>query len=358
MSEQNHATISAFVTGLPKAELHLHLEGSFEPELMFEISKRNRIDLPYENVEEIKAAYSFKNLQEFLDIYYAGASVLLKKQDFYDLAWAYLEKVASENVRHVEVFFDPQTHTHRGVPFDVVIEGILDALNDGKKKLGMSSYLIMSYLRHLDEGDAIKIFHEGIKYRDEIVGVGLDSSELGNPPSKFAEVFELSKEAGWKLCAHAGEEGPSEYIWEAIDLLKVDRIDHGNRCLEDEKLIAELSKREIGLTICPLSNDKLQVVKDLSEHPMRKLLAKGLKASAHSDDPAYFGGYMNANYTHLAAATEMTRNEIAMMAKHSFETSFLPVEEKAKYLDEIEGYVASNSYLEIMPPKTRQIFSL
>ncbi|QQE11759.1 adenosine deaminase [Planctomycetota bacterium] len=331
--------LKRFAEGIPKAELHLHLEGSFEPELMFEIAARNKVDIPYASIEEVKTAYNFNNLQEFLDIYYAGAGVLLKKRDFYDLTWAYLEKVAAENVKHVEVFFDPQTHTHRGVEFDVVIEGILDALKDGEKKLEVSSYLIMSYLRHLDEDDAIRTLKQGLAYRDEIIGVGLDSSEKGNPPSKFAEVFSMSKEAGWKLCCHAGEEGPSEYIWEAIDLIGVDRIDHGNRCLDDPKLIERLIEMEIGLTICPLSNDKLQVVDDLSEHPLKTMLSKNLKVTSNSDDPAYFGGYMNRNFTDLIEPIGLTEDDIIRLAKNSFETSFLPVNKIAAYCGMIDDYV-------------------
>ena len=331
--------IKAFAEGMPKAELHLHLEGSFEPELMFEIAKRNGVEIPYGSVEEVKAAYAFGNLQEFLDIYYAGAGVLLRKQDFYDLTRAYLERAAADHVKHVEVFFDPQTHTHRGVGFDVVTEGILDALKDGEKELGVSSYLIMSYLRHLDAGDAMRTMHAGLGYKDEIVGVGLDSSEVGHPPSKFSEVFDLSREAGWKLCCHAGEEGPSEYVWEAIDLIKVDRIDHGNRCLEDERLVEEVANRGLGLTVCPLSNDKLQVVGELSEHPIKQMLAKGLKAMINSDDPAYFGGYVNKNYTDLAEAVDLSWEDVVVLAKNSFEVSFLPTEKVSAYLDEIDGYV-------------------
>ncbi|QDU33697.1 Adenine deaminase [Poriferisphaera corsica] len=328
-----------FAQSIPKAELHLHIEGSFEPELMFEIARRNNIPIPYNSINEVKAAYNFNNLQEFLDIYYAGAGVLIHKQDFYDLTYAYLCRAANDNVKHVEIFFDPQTHTHRGISFETVIEGILEALHDARKNLDLSSYLIMSYLRHLDEDDAIRTLQQSLPYRDHITAVGLDSSELGNPPSKFAEVFSLSRDQGYKLCAHAGEEGPAEYIWEALTLLNVDRIDHGNRCLDDLKLITELSNRQIGLTICPLSNDKLQVVSDLSEHPIKTMLEHNLKATINSDDPAYFGGYINQNFTDLITPIGLNEQNIIQLAKNSFQTSFLPDTEIETYLDMIDNYV-------------------
>ena len=328
--------IQAFIHSLPKAELHLHLEGSFEPELMFEIAKRNEVSIPFKSVEEVKDAYKFNNLQEFLDIYYAGANVLLEEQDFFDLTWAYLIQVASENVKHVEVFFDPQTHTDRGVPFSNVINGIQRALNKGESELGVSFKLIMSFLRHLDEASAFKTLEEAMPYKDLIAAVGLDSSELGNPPSKFERVFAEARKRGFKAVAHAGEEGPAEYIWEALDLLKVIRIDHGNRCLDDDKLVARLVKEQIPLTICPLSNLELKVVHNLKDHPLKTLMDKGLMATIHSDDPAYFGGYMDANYLAVAHALNLSPNNLAQLAKNSFTASWLPQTEKDKYITEID----------------------
>lgn len=328
-----------FIQALPKAELHLHIEGSFEPELMFEIARRNNISIPFNSVEEVKAAYKFNNLQEFLDIYYAGANVLLEEADFYDLTWAYLTKVASENVKHVEIFFDPQTHTDRGVPFKKVITGIYKALEKGETELGISFRLIMSFLRHLSEEAAFKTLEEAMPYQDWISGVGLDSSELGNPPSKFERVFAEAHKRGFKRVAHAGEEGPADYIWEALDLLKVVRIDHGNRCLDDNRLVTRLASEQMPLTICPLSNLELKVVDDLKNHPLKKLMGKGLLVTIHSDDPAYFGGYMNANYLAVAEALDITATDLAQLAKNSFIASWLPEEEKQKYLDGIDAVV-------------------
>ncbi|WP_204336941.1 adenosine deaminase [Cryomorpha ignava] len=328
-----------FIQSLPKAELHLHIEGSFEPELMFEIAKRNNVSIPFNSVEEVKAAYKFNNLQEFLDIYYAGANVLIEEKDFYDLTWAYLAKVASENVKHVEIFFDPQTHTDRGVPFKKVITGIYKALERGESELGISFKLIMSFLRHLSEESAFKTLEEAMPYRDWISGVGLDSSELGNPPSKFERVFAEANKRGFKLVAHAGEEGPADYIWEALDLLKVVRIDHGNRCLDDTDLVTRLANEQMPLTICPLSNLELKVVKDLKNHPLKKLMNKGLLATIHSDDPAYFGGYMNANYLAVADALNLSEADLAQLAKNSFTASWLPDTEKHRYLEEIDSIV-------------------
>ena len=328
-----------FIQSLPKAELHLHIEGSFEPELMFEIAVRNNISIPFNSVEEVKAAYKFNNLQEFLDIYYAGANVLIEEKDFYDLTWAYLTKVASENVKHVEIFFDPQTHTDRGVPFKKVITGIYEALERGEQELGISFKLIMSFLRHLSEESAFKTLEEAMPYRDWISGVGLDSSEMGNPPSKFERVFAEAHKRGFKLVAHAGEEGPADYIWEALDLLKVVRIDHGNRCLDDDQLVTRLANEQIPLTICPLSNLELKVVEDLKNHPLKKLMEKGLLATIHSDDPAYFGGYMNANYQAVADALELSQIDIAKLAKNSFTASWLPDTEKRRFCEEIDSIV-------------------
>jgi len=331
-------TLKNIIQGIPKAELHLHIEGSFEPELMFEIAKRNNITLAYESVESLKNAYKFNNLQEFLDIYYTGAQVLLFEQDFFDLTWAYLTKVNSENVVHVEVFFDPQTHTNRGVPFDVVIRGIYRALEKAKSEFNMTYKLIMSYLRHLSEEEAFKTLESSIPYMDWIDGVGLDSSELGNPPSKFINVFKASAERGFKLAAHAGEEGPVEYIWEAINLLNVDRIDHGNRCLDDEILVQVLIEKNMGLTLCPLSNVELKVIQKMEEHPVLKMLEKGLLATIHSDDPAYFGGYMNANYLETAKALNLTESHLMQLAINAFEASWLSVDEKQKHIFKVKQY--------------------
>lgn len=329
-----------FIAGLPKAELHLHIEGTFEPELMFEIAARNGIEIKYNSVDEIRQAYKFNNLQEFLDIYYEGAAVLREERDFYDLTTAYLEKVHTENVRHVEIFFDPQTHTDRGVPFAAVIEGIDRALRDGERNLGITSRLIMSFLRHLSEEAAFETLAQGLKYKDRIIGVGLDSSELGNPPSKFARVFAKAREEGFLLMAHAGEEGPADYIWEALEVLDVDRIDHGNRCLDDDVLAAEIARRQIALTLCPLSNQKLQVCPDLRNHPVQKMLERDILATIHSDDPAYFGGYMNANFTATAEALDLSRDEITRLAENGFRASFLEESEKEKHIAAVRDYAA------------------
>ncbi len=333
--------LQSIIQGIPKAELHLHLEGSFEPELMFEIAKRNHITLPYDSIESVKKAYKFNNLQEFLDIYYAGAQVLLHEQDFFDLTWAYLTKVHSENVKHVEVFFDPQTHTERGVAFDVVIKGIHRALEKGKNELNISYKLIMSYLRHMREVDAFKTLEESLPFKDIIDGVGLDSSEMGNPPSKFEKVFKASAEQGYKLVAHAGEEGPAEYIWEALDILQVERIDHGNRCLTDEALVKRLVDEKIALTLCPTSNVALKVIDKMEEHPVAKMLEKGLVATIHSDDPAYFGGYMNENYYQTAKALGLTLAQIEQLAINGFKASWLSTTAKENHIGKVKDYFKS-----------------
>jgi len=332
-----------FIKGIPKAELHLHIEGTFEPELMFEIAKRNNKKIRFNSVDEIRNAYQFNNLQEFLDIYYEGAGVLIEEQDFYDLTWAYLQKVHSENVIHVEIFFDPQTHTERGVEFDKVIKGINSALVDGKQKLGISSKLIMSFLRHLDEESAFKTLEQSLPFQKYIVGVGLDSSELGNPPSKFQRVFEKAKSYGYITVAHAGEEGPSDYVHEALNLLSVSRIDHGNRSLEDEVLVNKLVEMKMPLTVCPLSNLKLCVVKNMNEHPIRNMLEKGLKATINSDDPAYFGGYMNANYIALYEALNLTKAEIYQLTRNAFESTFLNENEKNDLIEKVDLYYKENA---------------
>jgi len=330
--------MTQFIKGMPKVELHLHIEGSLEPELMFALAQRNNIDIPFKSVEDVRAAYNFSNLQDFLDIYYQGMNVLRHEQDFYDLTWAYLERMAQQNVQHVEIFFDPQGHTERGVGFSTVLDGISRALEDGRKKLGVTSHIIMCFLRHLSEESALKTLEEALPYKSRILGVGLDSSEVGHPPSKFARVFDKARKEGFLIVAHAGEEGPPEYVWEAVDQLKVDRIDHGNRSLEDEKLIARLVADGTALTVCPLSNLKLCVVKDMTQHPLKKMLSLGLKATVNSDDPAYFGGYMNENYSAVAEALQMERNDILTLARNSIHASFADEPRRKILLENLENY--------------------
>jgi adenine deaminase len=288
--------LSAFIAGLPKAELHMHIEGSLEPELMFALAKRNGVEIPFKTVEEVRAAYSFSNLQDFLDIYYAGADVLRTEEDFRDLAMAYFDRIAADNVVHAEIFFDPQTHTDRGIPFDTVIRGLLAGMDEARERHGITSKLILCFLRHLDEDSAFETLRQAEPWLDRIEGVGLDSSEVGHPPEKFARVFARAAELGLKRVAHAGEEGPPAYVYEALDVLKVDRLDHGNRSLEDEALIRRLADEQMTLTVCPLSNLKLCVVGDMADHPIDRMLDLGLRATINSDDPAYFGGYVNDNY--------------------------------------------------------------
>ncbi len=332
--------LESFVVGLPKAELHLHLEGSLEPELMFAIARRNKIEIPFKTVEEVRSAYRFSNLQDFLDIYYRGAQVLRTEEDFYELTLAYLTRAAARGVRHAEVFFDPQTHTERGVAFGVVADGILRALAEGETRLGITSKLILCFLRHLSEEDAFATLIEADPWLDRIAGVGLDSSEMGNPPSKFVRVFDAARAAGLRLVAHAGEEGPPDYVWDALDLLHVDRIDHGNRALEDDKLVARLAAEQMTLTVCPLSNLKLCVVKDLREHPLKRMLALGLRATVNSDDPAYFGGYVDDNFLAVAKALALTKAEIVTLAKNSFLGSFLGKEKISHHLATVDAYAA------------------
>ena len=332
--------MKAFIENMPKAELHLHIEGTFEPELMFEIAQRNNIELPYEDVEALRKAYDFSQLQDFLDIYYQGMNVLQKEQDFYDLTWAYLQKIHTQNVLHTEIFFDPQGHTSRGVPFETALNGIYRALEAGEKELGISFGLIMCFLRHLDADDAMLTLEQALSHKNKIIGVGLDSSELGHPPEKFTEVFEKAKAEGFHIVAHAGEEGPPEYVYQALDLLKVDRIDHGNRALEDKALTQRIADEGIALTVCPLSNLKLCVVDDLKNHPMREMLQAGLKATMNSDDPAYFGGYMNENYSQLAEALALTQEEIVTLARNGFEASFVSNDRKQVMLDRLETFVS------------------
>ncbi|MBU1346418.1 MAG: adenosine deaminase [Alphaproteobacteria bacterium] len=330
--------LTAFIAGLPKAELHLHIEGSLEPELMFELAQRNGVSIPFNSVEAVRAAYDFSNLQDFLDIYYAGANVLQTRQDFEDLAFAYFQRAAADNVRHAEIFFDPQTHTDRGVDFGVVVEGLIAGMDRAKTELGVTSGLILSFLRHLTEEEAFATLEMAKPYLHHFIGVGLDSSEVGHPPSKFVRVFAAARELGLKLCAHAGEEGPPAYVHEALDLLHIDRMDHGNRSMEDESLIVRLAAEQMTLTVCPLSNLKLCVVDDLKDHPVPEMLRRGLHVTLNSDDPAYFGGYVNANYSRLAEAVGLTREQIIQMARNSFDGSFLTDAEKRKHLAEIDAY--------------------
>ncbi|WHP05720.1 MULTISPECIES: adenosine deaminase [Acinetobacter] len=324
------------IQALPKAELHVHIEGTFEPELMFAIAQRNQIQIPYQSVEEVKQAYNFHNLQSFLDIYYAGANVLVYEQDFYDLAWAYFEKCAEDRVVHTEMFFDPQTHTERGVEFATVIAGLKRACQDAQQKLGISSQLIMCFLRHLSEEKAFETLEQALPFKDEIIAVGLDSSEVGHPPAKFERVFAKAREAGFLIVAHAGEEGPPEYVWEALDLLKVNRIDHGVRSEEDKQLMARLIAEKMPLTVCPLSNLKLCVVNDMKEHNIRRLLQQGVHVTVNSDDPSYFGGYMNDNFIAIQQALDLSNDELKQLAINSFEASFIPDQEKQKWIAEIK----------------------
>ncbi|MDY3520045.1 adenosine deaminase [Riemerella anatipestifer] len=330
--------ITEYIKKIPKAELHLHIEGSFQPELMFKIAQRNQVKIPYQTVEEVKKAYQFSCLQDFLDIYYAGASVLLYEQDFYELTMAYFDKCAEENIVHTEIMFDPQTHTKRGVSFGTVIGGIQKAREEAQSKYGISSLLIMSYLRHLSEEDAFETLEQSLPYKHLITAVGLDSSEKGNPPSKFQRVFEASVKEGYIPVAHAGEEGPAEYIWEALDLIKIKRIDHGNNCLSDEKLVNKLVETEMALTVCPLSNLELRVVESLDYHPLKKMLDLGLKVTVNSDDPAYFGGYLNENFIQTANALDLNQNDIKTLVSNSFKYSFLPETEKQKHLSQVENF--------------------
>lgn len=323
----------AFIQKLPKAELHLHIEGSFEPELMFQIAQRNNVKIRFGSVEEVRAAYNFHNLQSFLDIYYEGANVLLHEQDFFDLAMAYFKRCFEDNVVHTELFFDPQTHTDRGVPFSVVINGLKRAQAQAQLQWGISSYLIMCFLRHLSEEAAFKTLEMALPYKADIIAVGLDSSEVGHPPAKFQRVFEAALEAGFLTVAHAGEEGPPEYIWEALDLLKVKRIDHGVRSDEDERLMERLIHERIPLTVCPLSNVKLRVFDQLEEHNLQQLLKRGALVTINSDDPAYFGGYVGQNFREVDRALNLTEAELRQLAVNSFAGSFLPSHQKQQWIE-------------------------
>ena len=329
--------IIELIKKIPKAELHLHIEGSLEPELMFEMAKRNKIEIPFKSVDEIRSAYNFHDLQSFLDIYYQGAKVMIKQQDFFDLTWAYMLKCREENIVHTEIFFDPQAHSNRGIEFGLVIDGIHNALLKAEKELGISSKIIMCFLRHLDEDSAFRTLDQALAHKNKIIGVGLDSSELGHSPSKFERVFKKAMKEGFLTVAHAGEEGPSEYVWEALDLLKVKRIDHGVRCLKDEKLVQKLLDEQIPLTVCPLSNVKLCVFEKLEDHNLKILLDKGLMVTVNSDDPAYFGGYLNTNLIEGQKALNLSIDDVKRLAINSFKSSFLSRDEKKKWIDQINN---------------------
>jgi len=324
-----------FIKKSPKAELHLHIEGTLEPEQMFALAKRNNIHIPFKNINEAKKAYNFSNLESFLKIYYEGAKVLVNEQDFFDLTWAYALKCKEDNIVHAEIFFDPQTHTDRGISFDVVINGIYKALQKAQKEFGLSFKIIMCFLRHLDEKEGFKVLDEALAHKDKIYGVGLDSSETDNPPNKYEKLFKKAIKYGFITVAHAGEEGPPEYIWEALNLLNVKRIDHGIQCLKDEKLVEKLSENQIPLTVCPLSNIKLRVFNKLEDHNLKKMLDKKLMVMINSDDPAYFGGYLNQNLIETQAALNLSKDEVKTLLINSFKSSFLSEERKKEWINQI-----------------------
>lgn len=326
---------------MPKAELHIHIEGSLEPEMIFDLAQRNRLQLPYATIDDLRAAYAFTDLQSFLDVYYAGASVLQTEDDFYDMAWAYLQRANAEHVLHSEIFFDPQTHTARGVAFETVINGLDRAIRRGRQELGLSASLILCFLRHLSEEDAFKVLEDALPFRERFIGVGLDSGERGNPPEKFARVFERCRALGLRRVAHAGEEGSADYIRHALDLLQAERIDHGVHCLDDPELVVRLVRQRIPLTVCPLSNVKLCVFPELSAHPVAKLLAAGVVATINSDDPAYFGGYLNQNYTAtFKALPELGMRGAYQLARNSFQASFVDEAVKAAWIGELDRFFA------------------
>jgi adenosine deaminase len=334
--------LPALLRAMPKAELHIHIEGSLEPELIFALAQRNGVSIPYASVEALRAAYAFTDLQSFLDIYYAGASVLLKEEDFFDMAMTYFRRAATDNVVHAELFFDPQTHTERGVSFETVIKGLTRASETAKRELGVSSSLIMCFLRHLSEEAAFATLEESLPWRHLFVGVGLDSGERGNPPAKFERVFERCRALGLHVVAHAGEEGPPDYIWDALELLKVERIDHGVRCLEDPRLVLRLAAARMPLTVCPLSNVKLCVFKTMAEHNIATLLEAGLCVTINSDDPAYFGGYMNQNFVEtFEALPQLTPRHAYQLALNSFDASFAPAEDKQRWAKELDAAFAA-----------------
>ena len=328
-------SLSEFIKNSPKAELHLHIEGTLEPELMFLLAKRNNIKIPFKNIDDVKKAYNFSNLDSFLKIYYEGAKVLINEKDFFDLTWAYALKCKEENIVHTEIFFDPQTHTDRGINFDIVINGIYKALQKAQREFNLSFKIIMCFLRHLDENSGFKVLDRAIAHKDKIFGVGLDSSETGNPPSKFKKLFKKATENNFITVAHAGEEGPPEYMWEALNLLNVKRIDHGVQCLKDDKLVEELSKTQIPLTVCPLSNIKLKVFDKLEDHNLKKMLDKKLMVMINSDDPAYFGGYLNKNLIEIQTALNLSQDEVKTLLINSFKSSFLNEEKKSQWISKI-----------------------
>jgi adenine deaminase len=343
MTQTSAGEAADFACKLPKAELHLHIEGTLEPELRFELARRNGVSLPYASVDDVRRAYVFSDLQSFLDIYYAGCRVLLTEQDFYDLTWAYLTRAAAQGVRHAEIFFDPQTHTDRGVPFETVVTGIHRALEDGRTRLSITSGLILCFLRHLSEEAAMRTLQEALPFRDWLLAVGLDSSEVGHPPVKFRRVYDRAREAGLLAVAHAGEEGPPQYVWEALDILNVRRIDHGVRSIEDERLVSRLVEEQIPLTVCPMSNVKLRVFPNLKSHNLKQLLDRGLLVTVNSDDPAYFGGYVADNFQASAAALDLSRERQLQLARNSFVASFLPEEQKRAYLEALGRFAAQAS---------------
>ncbi len=330
--------LAEFIRGIPKAELHIHIEGSLEPELIFAMAERNGVALPYPSVEALRAAYAFTNLQSFLDIYYAGASVLIAEQDFHDMAWAYFERAHADRVIHAELFFDPQTHTERGIDIGVVIRGLKRACDAAQTKFGLRARLILCFLRHLSEDDAIATLNAAKPYLQDIIGVGLDSSEVGHPPEKFARVFAMARALGLHVVAHAGEEGPPEYVWSALDVLRVERIDHGVRSIQDERLMQRLIASGMALTVCPLSNLKLCVFKRLGEHNLKRMLERGVRVTLNSDDPAYFGGYINQNYLETAAALGLDRDQIVVLARNSLEAAFTTTSERRADLDTLAAY--------------------
>ena len=331
--------IQRFIEEMPKAELHLHIEGTLEPEMMMALARRNFVDLPYDTIEDVRKAYEFSCLQDFLDVYYLGMSVLITSDDFFDLAYAYLEKMNTQNVRHVEIFFDPQGHTDRGISFDTVMSGLVSAFDKAKRDFGITSKLIMCFLRHLPEDSAFETLSSACKCKGYIHGVGLDSSESGHPPSKFERVFKEARENGFIAVAHAGEEGPASYVGEALDLLQIERIDHGNRLLEDPALTKKVADSGMALTVCPLSNQRLKVVEDLTQHPLRKMLKAGLRPTINSDDPSYFGGYMNENYLALQASLDLSHDEIIQLGRNSFLGSFMSEKDKRKSLEQFDLFV-------------------
>ena len=324
---------------LPKAELHLHIEGTLEPELMFKLAHKNNIDIPYKNIEDVRKAYAFTNLQSFLDIYYAGANVLITKQDFYDLTYAYILKCVENNIIHTEIFFDPQTHTQRGISFETVISGIKEALIDAKGQYGITSHIIMCFLRHLSQEEAFETLNQALVFKDDIIGVGLDSSELGNPPSKFEEVFKKAKAEGFKLVAHAGEEADVSYIYEALDLLEIDRIDHGVQSIKSKELMLRLKEEQIPLTVCPNSNIELKVFENYKKHNIKELMNFGLNITVNSDDPAYFKGYLNQNFINLYKNIDLSKEDIIKLIKNSFISSFISEELRVKYLKKVDELI-------------------